>query len=69
MGTLLTSGLVEVEKVADGDAEGFGPEEQRGGMRGAKYVIEGREALRHEQMAALGGNGAGDASEKREAVA
>lgn len=69
LGTLLTSGLVEVEKVADGDAEGFGPEGQRGGMRGAKYVIEGREALRREQIAALGDNDAGDAPEKREVVA
>ncbi len=73
LGTLLTSGLVEVEKVADGDVEGFGPEGQRGGMRGAKYVIEGRKALRRESMAALGANtatcDAQDAPADREAVA
>lgn len=35
LGTLLTAGLVEVVKVADGDAEGYGPEAERSGMRGA----------------------------------
>ena len=33
LGALITSGLVEVEKIADGDAEGFGHEAERGGMR------------------------------------
>ena len=45
LGTLLTSGLCEVEKIADGDAEGFGPEAERGGMRGAMGVVKMRETL------------------------
>lgn len=45
LGTLLTSGLCEVEKVADGDIEGFGTEAQRGGLRGAQGVIDMRAAL------------------------
>lgn len=45
LGTLLTSGLCEVEKVADGDTEGFGAEAQRGGLRGAQGVIDMRAAL------------------------
>ena len=36
LGALIIAGLVEVEKVRDGDAEGFGNEAERGGMRGAK---------------------------------
>ena len=35
VGALLTAGLVEVEKIAEGDADGFGPEAERSGMRGA----------------------------------
>jgi anaerobic dimethyl sulfoxide reductase subunit A len=45
LGTLLTSGLVEIEKVADGDDEGFGPEGERAGMRGAAGVLAVRQAL------------------------
>ncbi len=45
VGALLTAGLVEVEKVADGDTEGFGPEAERAGMRGAKFVLDKRAAL------------------------
>ena len=45
LGTLLTAGLVEVEKVADGDVEGYGPEAERSGMRGAATAIASREAL------------------------
>ena len=49
LGALITSGLVEVEKVADGDAEGFGTEAQRGGMRGASVFLKYRESLRGEE--------------------
>ena len=45
LGTLLTAGLVEVEKVADGDVEGYGPEAERSGMRGAATAIASRKAL------------------------
>ena len=45
LGALITAGLVEVEKLADGDAEGFGLEAERGGMRGAKAALGLRAAL------------------------
>ena len=45
LGALLIAGLVEVEKVADGDAEGFGTEAQRGGMRGASVAVNYRRSL------------------------
>ena len=35
VGALLTAGLIEVEKVSNGDADGFGPEAERAGLRGA----------------------------------
>lgn len=55
LGALIIAGLIEVEKVADGDAEGFGTESQRGGMRGAAAVINARDALAQK-------NGAHDAA-------
>ena len=45
LGALIIAGLCEVEKVADGDAEGYGTEAARGGMRGAKVAIGVREKL------------------------
>ena len=45
LGALIIAGLVDVEKVADGDAEGFGGEAERGGMRGAKVTVDARDAL------------------------
>ena len=45
VGSLGQAGLVEVEKLADGDAEGFGLEAERGGMRGAKAALGLRAAL------------------------
>ena len=48
LGALITAGLVEVEKIADGDEEGFGLESQRGGMRGAKIAIDTRRRLGEE---------------------
>ncbi len=45
LGALIIAGLVDVEKVADGDAEGFGGEAERGGMRGAKVAVDARDAL------------------------
>ena len=45
LGALIIAGLCEVEKVADGDAEGFGTESQRGGLRGAKVAISTRDEL------------------------
>ena len=45
IGTLLTGGLVEVEKIAEGDAEGYGCEAERSGMRGAATAIASRKAL------------------------
>lgn len=45
LGALITAGLVEVEKVADGDAEGFGKEADRGGMRGASVALNLRRSL------------------------
>ena len=41
----IIAGLCNVEKVADGDAEGFGSEAQRGGARGAAVAINTRDAL------------------------
>lgn len=45
LGALITAGLVEVEKVRDGDAEGFGNEAERGGMRGASVALNLRRTL------------------------
>ena len=45
LGALLIAGLVEVEKVADGDAEGYGLEAERSGMRGARAAVELRMSL------------------------
>ena len=45
LGALIIAGLVEVEKVADGDAEGFGLEAERGGMRGASVALGLRRSL------------------------
>ena len=45
LGALIIAGLVEVEKVRDGDAEGFGNEAERGGMRGAKAALDFRRTL------------------------
>ena len=45
LGALITAGLVEVEKLADGDAEGFGLEAERGGMRGASVALGLRRSL------------------------
>ena len=45
LGALIIAGLCNVEKVADGDAEGFGSEAQRGGARGAAVAINTRDAL------------------------
>ena len=45
LGALIIAGLVEVEKVADGDVEGFGTEAERGGLRGASVAIGCRDAL------------------------
>ena len=45
LGALIIAGLCNVEKVADGDAEGFGSEAQRGGARGAAVAINARDAL------------------------
>ncbi len=45
LGSLLTAGLVEIEKIADGDAEGFGQESQRSGLRGAKPFLDIRDGL------------------------
>ena len=45
LGALIIAGLVNVEKVADGDAEGFGTEAERGGMRGASVAIGCRDEL------------------------
>ena len=49
LGALIIAGLVEVEKVADGDEEGFGLESQRGGMRGAKVALDYRRSLGEEE--------------------
>ena len=45
LGALITAGLVEVEKLRDGDAEGFGNEAERGGMRGASVALNYRRSL------------------------
>ena len=45
LGALIIAGLVEVEKVADGDSEGYGEEAERGGMRGASVALKVRQAL------------------------
>ncbi len=45
LGALIIAGLVEVEKVRDGDAEGFGNEAERGGMRGASVALNYRRSL------------------------
>ena len=45
LGALITAGLVEVEKVADGDLEGFGGEADRAGMRGASVALRLRQSL------------------------
>ena len=45
LGALIIAGLCEVEKVADGDIEGYGTEAARGGMRGAKVAIGCRDEL------------------------
>ena len=45
LGALITAGLVEVEKVRGGDAEGFGNEAERGGMRGASVALNLRRTL------------------------
>ena len=50
LGALIIAGLVNVEKVADGDVEGFGSEAQRGGMRGARVALKVRQALGEEEM-------------------
>ncbi len=55
LGALIIAGLVEVEKVADGDAEGFGTEAERGGMRGASVAINLREQLAQKDGAHDGG--------------
>ena len=47
-GALIIAGLVEVEKVADGDAEGYGNEAERGGARGAMVAVACRDRLRPE---------------------
>lgn len=45
LGALIIAGLVEVEKVADGDAEGYGNEAERGGARGAMVAVACRDRL------------------------
>ena len=50
LGALIIAGLVNVEKVADGDVEGFGSEAQRGGMRGARVALKVRQALGEKEM-------------------
>ena len=47
---MIIAGLVNVEKVADGDVEGFGSEAQRGGMRGARVALKVRQALGEKEM-------------------
>ena len=49
LGALITSGLVEVEKIADGDAEGYGHEAERGGMRGASVALGLRRSMGEEE--------------------
>lgn len=55
LGALIIAGLCEVEKVADGDIEGYGTEAARGGMRGASVAIKCRDELAKK-------NGARDAA-------
>lgn len=45
LGALIIAGLVEVEKVRDGDAEGYGGDAERGGMRGASVALKLRRSL------------------------
>ena len=49
LGALIIAGLVQVEKIADGDAEGFGGEAERAGMRGASVALGVRQALGEEK--------------------
>lgn len=51
LGALIIAGLVEVEKIADGDAEGFGGEAERGGARGAMVAVACRDRLARSQGA------------------
>lgn len=50
VGALIIAGLIEVEKVADGDEEGFGAETERAGMRGARMMLDMRAALGEKEM-------------------
>ena len=47
---MIIAGLIEVEKVADGDEEGFGAETERAGMRGARMMLDMRAALGEKEM-------------------